>query len=65
MPSLKERLQEILIRDNIIKEEDLEKALDEQKKSGGELSKVLVRLHLIGEDDLAHIQGNIERLGPG
>ncbi len=50
---LKDRLKEILIRDNILKPEDLERALEEQKKSGGELSKILVRLKLINEDDLA------------
>ncbi len=55
MFSLKERLQEILLRDNIIKQEDLDRALQEQKKSGGDLSKVLVELNLIGEDDLTHI----------
>ena len=47
MFSLKDRLKEILIRDNIIKKEDLDRALAEQKQSGGELSKILVRLKLI------------------
>lgn len=55
MASLKERLQEILIRDNIISEKDLKKALAEQKKSGGELSKVLIDLKFINEDDLARV----------
>jgi len=55
MSSLKDRLQEILIRDDIIKQKDLDKALAEQKKSGGELSKILVKLNLISEDDLARI----------
>ena len=55
MFSLKERLQQILLRDNIIKQEDLDRALQEQKKSGGDLSQVLVRMALISEDDLTHI----------
>jgi len=55
MFSLKERIKEILIRDHIIKPEDLDKALDEQKKHGGELSKILVRMGLIGEDQLTFL----------
>ncbi|MDP2653784.1 MAG: ATPase, T2SS/T4P/T4SS family [Candidatus Omnitrophota bacterium] len=55
MSSLKERLQEILIRDNIIKQEDLDRALEEQKKHGGELSKILVKLKLISEEGLTHV----------
>lgn len=54
MSSLKERLVEILIYDKILKQEDLDFALAEQKKSGGELSKILVRLKFISEDDLTH-----------
>ena len=38
MDSLKERLKQILIRDKLIKPENLEKALKEQEKNGGELS---------------------------
>ncbi len=53
MFSLKERLKEILIRDNIIKPEDLERALEEQRRAGGELSKILVKLKLVSEDELA------------
>ncbi len=52
MFSLKERLREILIRDNIIKEEDLERALEKQRKFGGELSKILVQLKLVSEYEL-------------
>ncbi len=54
MLSLKERLQQILIHDNIISEKDLNRALHEQKKSGGELSKILVKMRLVSEDDLTH-----------
>lgn len=52
MFSLKERLKEILIRNNIIKQEDLDRALEEQKKQGGDLSKILVKMGLINEDNL-------------
>ncbi len=52
MFSLKDRLKEILIRDNIIKPEDLERALEEQKRTGQPLSKILVNLKLINEDEL-------------
>ncbi len=55
MSSLKERIQEILINEKIIKKEDLERALEEQKKNGGELSKILINLKLITEDELTHI----------
>jgi len=55
MDSLKDRLQQILLRDNIIKQEDLERALEEQEKSGGELSKILVRLNLISEESLTRL----------
>src|SRR3989338_3323007 len=55
MGSLKERLQEILIRDKHISQEDLEQALKEQEKSGGELSKILIKLNLIDEDILTQV----------
>ena len=55
MYSLKERLQQILIRDNIITNEDLEKALEEQKRSGGDLSKILVQMKLISEENLTRV----------
>jgi len=53
MYSLKERLQKILLRDNIISQGDLDKALEEQQKSGGELSKILVKLKMINEKELS------------
>ncbi|MFP4472351.1 MAG: GspE/PulE family protein [Candidatus Omnitrophota bacterium] len=54
MISLKDRLQQILIRDKILSEEGLKKALAEQKKSGGELSRILVDMKFVQEDDLTH-----------
>ncbi|MBF0569362.1 MAG: Flp pilus assembly complex ATPase component TadA, partial [Candidatus Omnitrophica bacterium] len=55
MPSLKERIKEILLREEILRPEDLESALQEQRVSGGDLSRVLVRLKLINEEQLAFI----------
>lgn len=55
MSSLRDRLQQILIRDKLLKPEDLDRALDEQKKVGGALSKILVKMNLISEDDLTRI----------
>src|SRR3990167_7323371 len=55
MASLKDRIQEILIRDKLISQEDLRRALDEQKKTGEELNKILIRLKLIDEDTLTHL----------
>lgn len=55
MASLKDRIKEILIRDKLISQDDLQYALDEQKKTGEELNKILVRLKLIDEDTLTHL----------
>lgn len=55
MASLKDRIKEILIRDKLISREDLQHALDEQKKTGEELNKILIRLKLIDEDTLTHL----------
>jgi type IV pilus assembly protein PilB len=52
MSSLRERLQEILIKNKLITEDDLKLALQVQKESGGKLSDVLVKLNLINERDL-------------
>jgi type IV pilus assembly protein PilB len=55
MPTFKERIQEILLREKTIKKEDLDRALEEQKKSGGDLSKILVKLKLINESELTSL----------
>jgi len=54
MFSLKERLQQILISENLISKEDLDKALAEQAENGGELSQILIKMNLVSEDDLTH-----------
>ncbi|MCD4781494.1 MAG: Flp pilus assembly complex ATPase component TadA [Candidatus Omnitrophica bacterium] len=55
MASLKNILQEILIRDNFISHEDLQRALAEQENNGGELSKILIKMNLIDEDVLTQV----------
>ncbi len=52
MGSLRERLQEILIKNKLISEDDLKLALQVQKEHGGKLSDCLVKLNLIDEKDL-------------
>lgn len=52
MFSLKERIKEILIRDHVIKQEDLDRAVEEHKKHGGDLSRILVKMGFISEDQL-------------
>ncbi|MFH1853866.1 MAG: ATPase, T2SS/T4P/T4SS family [Candidatus Omnitrophota bacterium] len=52
MYSLKERLTEILIKDNIISEAQLEKALKIHKEMGGSLKNILVEQGFVNEKDL-------------
>ncbi|OIO35734.1 MAG: hypothetical protein AUJ74_05105 [Candidatus Omnitrophica bacterium CG1_02_44_16] len=52
MSSLRERLQQILIKNKLISEDDLKLALQVQKEHGGKLSDCLVKLNLINEKDL-------------
>ncbi len=53
MLSPKEQFKAILLRDNIVSPADLNRAFEDQKKSGGELSRVLLKLKLISEDQLS------------
>lgn len=55
MASLKDRIKEILLRDNLIDPAALEQALDEQRKTGRELSGILVARKLISEDVLTQV----------
>lgn len=52
MVSLKERLTEILINNKLISDEQLNEALELQKKKGGKLSDIIVELKFIKEEDL-------------
>jgi type IV pilus assembly protein PilB len=55
MSSLKERIKEILIREKILSQQDLARGLEEQSKSGGDLSSILVRMKLINEEQLTYL----------
>lgn len=50
--SLKDRLTDILIKGNLLKKKDLDKALEAQKKSGGSLGKILVEQGYISQKNL-------------
>lgn len=52
MISLKDKLIDILIKNKLITQEQLEQAIEVQKKEGGRLSEVIIRLNLIKEGDL-------------
>lgn len=47
-----DRLGELLVREKIITSEQLKKAIDEQRSSGGKLGANLIKLKLITENDL-------------
>ena len=51
-PSLKDRLTEVLIDNNLINKESFERALEVQKDKGGRLSNILVELGYIDEQNL-------------
>ena len=55
MATLKERIRDILLREKILKPEDLERALQEQARSGGDLSKLLIRMGLVNEEQIAFL----------
>jgi type IV pilus assembly protein PilB len=55
MSTLKERIKAILIRDQLLKPEDLERALEEQQRTGGELSKILIRMEVLDEEQIAYL----------
>ena len=50
---MKDKLGEILIKKGLISKEDLEKALEIQKREGGKLGEILINNQLITEEDLA------------
>jgi type IV-A pilus assembly ATPase PilB len=47
------RIGEILIAEKLLSDQDLEKALEEQKKRGGHLGVILVKMGMVKEIDLA------------
>ncbi len=53
----------MLVRKCVITPTDLEKALEEQRKSGGRLGEILLRLQVIDESTLTHSLGEHLNLG--
>lgn len=61
MPTLRERITEILLSNNLVSEDKLKTALKIQKEKGGRLSDILVELKLLTEKDILSVLG--ESLG--
>jgi len=55
MASLKDRLTEILIKNNLITPEQLNQAIEEQKVRGGKLSDIIVNLKFVSESNLISV----------
>lgn len=55
MQSIKDRLKEILLRDKLVSLDKLDRALDEQRISGGELSRILVKNNFVDENLLSRV----------
>ena len=53
MNTKKKMLGEMLVAGGLIKEEQLKRALDEQKKRGGKVGEILVDLGFISEHNIA------------
>lgn len=51
------KLGEILVSANLINQEQLQQALEEQKKNGGQLGNILVKLGFIKESDIIEVLG--------
>lgn len=50
--SFRDKLIDVLVKGKLVKQKDLDKALDIQKKSGGSLGKIMVEKGFISEKDL-------------
>lgn len=55
MVLLKERLTELLINNNLITRQQLDRALDVQRQKGGKLSLIIIELGFIRESDLISV----------
>ncbi|MEE9613903.1 MAG: type IV-A pilus assembly ATPase PilB [Thermodesulfobacteriota bacterium] len=58
-----ERIGELLVKDGLITQEQLEKALDEQKMGGGKLGANLITLGFISDKDLTEFLGKQYGIG--
>jgi type IV pilus assembly protein PilB len=55
MPSATDRLSQLLIKNNIITEKQLEQAIGRQKESGVSLGRVLLEMGVVKENQLAEV----------
>jgi type IV pilus assembly protein PilB len=55
---MSERLGEMLIREGLITEEQLQEALDHQAKHEGRLGSILVRMKMVSEEDITELLSN-------
>lgn len=51
------KLGEMLIKDGLLTQDQLDKAILVQKREGGRLGEILIRLEMVKEDDLAYVLG--------
>jgi hypothetical protein len=58
----KKRLGEMLVAGGLIKEDQLKRALEEQKKRGGKVGEILVDMGFINEHNLATFLGRQLRI---
>ena len=61
---LKQRLSDLLIKNNLITEEQLKTAIDTQRQKGGQLSGIFVELGFITEKDLVRILSQEFKMPP-
>ncbi len=62
MASINDRLKEIILRDQLVNEKELERVFDELRKSGGSLSKILSKRELIDDNALVQILSEASEL---
>jgi type IV pilus assembly protein PilB len=55
--SSKQDMSELLIEEKLITERQLQKAIDQQKKTGEKLEKVLIQLNFLTEKDITEVMG--------
>ena len=60
----KKMLGEMMVAGGLIKDEQLKKALDEQKKRGGKVGEILVDLGFINEHNIATFLGRHRKSRP-
>ncbi len=55
---MSDRLGDMLLKENLITQEQLQKALDYQNKHGGRLGSTLIRLKFVSEEDITELLSN-------